>query len=423
MIGVLLALILAFVLFVIVRRAVAEDDGRILPVLMGAYALRMFLQLFLRDLPLFSGGMAGGDYFGYEQWAISIARIWESTGVHFVNADELPLVGYASLPPNLFALVIYLNGGPTGFGCTSVIAVCACLTCLNLYKLAVEFGADRQTARRWMTVFAFMPAFLYYTSDMYKDGLVVFLVLGAFGSALRLTRRFSLSAVVFGAVCLWALWYVRFYLIFLTMSPLAIGLAGWGSKSPVRPLMAFVVAVTVVVIVGATTHFFENVAETANTTYFSSVEVLNRDATEEVGSGVVFNDGGSPFGALGPKILYTLFSPFPWTLGSLGLQLGKVDVFIWYFLAYRAFQSARKLRKATPTTVLMFLAFIAPTTLMYATGMNNIGIIMRERLPVVTISLLLALIGWQAKSAEESVSQNVAVVPATPAVSLRMRGT
>ncbi len=264
-----------------------------------------------------------------------------------------------------------------------------------------------------MIVFAFMPAFLYYTSDMYKDGLVMFLILGAFGSALRLTRRFSISAVVFGALSLLALWYVRFYLIFISISPLLIALAGWGSKSPVRPVMGMLIVGTVVVIVAANTHVFEDTAESANATYFASVESLHRDGQEDLGSNVVFDDGGSPFGALGPKVFYTLFAPFPWTLGSLGLHIGKIDALIWYYLAYRAYRSARKLRKTSPTIVVMFLTFLVPTTVMYATGMINIGIAMRERLPIVTIATLLALIGWE-KSPEAVMIADVAPTKSSP---------
>ncbi len=68
------------------------------------------------------------------------------------------------------------------------------------------------------------------------------------------------------------------------------------------------------------------------------------------------------------KVLYTLLSPFPWTTGSIGLHIGKIDTGIWYYFMYRAIISARRLWRENKGLLVAFLSFLVPLTLAYATG-------------------------------------------------------
>src|SRR5262249_34618024 len=151
-----------------------------------------------------------------------------------VTADEFPDLGATTLPANLFGFITYLNGEPTRLGCTAVVAFVACLTCLNIYRLALEFDAEEDFAFKMMVALRFGPAFLMYKCAMFKDGLVAFFVIGALGSAFRLARRFSILHAVIGMICLFALWQVRFYLIFVTLGPLLVGVTGINAKSITR---------------------------------------------------------------------------------------------------------------------------------------------------------------------------------------------
>src|SRR5690348_9749671 len=125
MIGILLALLLGILLLAIVRVADKQNGLAMLGIIMGGYVLRLILQNFIRDIEFFSH-MAGGDCQGYEQTGVEIARLWHFTGVQFMTQQELPGLGPTVLPQNLFAGIIYLNGGePTRLGCTALDAFAA----------------------------------------------------------------------------------------------------------------------------------------------------------------------------------------------------------------------------------------------------------------------------------------------------------
>lgn len=386
MFGLLLSAVGLAVLYAVVRGDRSKAHRQVVRTVLAAYVLRLLLQTFVRYIPFFSHGL-GGDYLAYEWKAGLLATVWRHTGWHYVRADELDL-GETTLPANVFGTVIYLNGEPTRLGCTALVAVCACLACYNLYQLAIELGADEPYAFRILLLTIFAPCFLMYTSDMFKDGFVAFLAIGAVASSFRLARRFSLQQAALGALFLVGLWQVRFYLVFVTLGPLFVGFFGLTARSAWRPIVAAIALLAVGLFVATYTDVLTAATEKAVTT-FNNVD-LTREGNTTGGSAVVFDDGGRAFGAFGPKLLYTLFSPFPWSTGSVGLQIGKLDAMIWYYLAYRAFRATRILIREQLGLLLMFAAFLVPTTVMYATSMANMGLIARQRLPIVLVAALLA---------------------------------
>ena len=394
MIGVLLAVLCAAALVVALSFAGIWRQKSALPTLiLGGYVLRLLMQLVVRQVQFFTHEV-GGDSGIYEYQGRYLALLWQQTGLHYVASDDKAFIGATSLPANLFGLVIYLNDGDgTRLGCTALVALAAGLTALNLYTLGVEFKAEPRNAMLFAAIIYFEPAFLFYTCDMYKDGLVLCFVLGALGSALRLGNRWSLLHAVIGVICLWALWYVRFYLVFATLAPLVVGLVGFGTKSTIRTVITAIILVFVAVALASFTDILQTASERANETFDIATSVNVTTANRQGGSGVEFDDGGSAYGALPMKLAYTLFSPFPWQGGSLGFQLGKVDAVLWYFIVYRAVAGAwQALKRGESRLVVMLLSFIVPCTFMYAMTMANVGLIMRQRLVIVAATAIFAAI-------------------------------
>lgn len=397
MFGVVFTAILPLFLLAVFR--VQHDSQRLTGLMLAGYLVRIGLQLILRDLPLFSHG-TGGDYLLYEWLGWHIAKLWTYQGVQFYTQEQLPDIGAAALPPNVFALVIFLNGGEaTRIGCTAVIAMLAVLTCYQLYRLAVDLGADEDHCFKATAVLLFSPGFLFYTSDMFKDGLVAFFMVTALCSSFRLARRFSPTQIVILGLSLWALWYVRFYLIFLSLGPVAVGILGTGKRSFVRQLVMAAGMVAALMLLIYATPAAKEFSSRAELTFNLATQSNVRDWNRLGGSGVAFDDGGNPFGALHLKVLYTLFSPFPWQGGSVAFQIGKIDVAIWYYLAWRAIKAGRTLWREDRTLLLMFLIFLVPGTIAYATTMANIGLILRQRIPLVLIGSMLGMLSWPARAA------------------------
>lgn len=411
MFAIALAAVFPFLLVAAVRARLEVHERRpVATLLVAGYIARLAIQVFSRELRLFASG--GADSGSYQANGDLIARLWTYSGIHYVTTDELPSLHRVTLPPNLYALIFYVNGESSRLGGTAVIALLACLTCLEAYKLAVELGAPRSAALKTTAFVLFMPTFLFYTSDLFKDGIVYYCEILILATSIRLSRKFSLSQLAVGLGSLLCVWLTRYYLCYVLPIPLLIGCLGPPSGSRLRALLAVLILAVAVGSVAAYTSIAGSAANDASETFEhgTSRGVVESNA-ETGGSGVTFDDGGSPFGSLPAKLLYTLFSPFPWQAGSIGLQLAKVEVLAWYYLAYRAVLAFKLLLRRRRTDLAILLAFIVPNTLVYAVMFANVGLNARERIAIIIASAVVATVSWRAPSEGTEEELGPAAVP------------
>ncbi|MCW2876631.1 MAG: hypothetical protein JWQ95_731 [Sphaerisporangium sp.] len=393
----LLVVVAAVVALVFVVRVSLDAPAarRVLPVLLVALVVRLALHVVLQRGALLD---YGGDNLWYELWATEIAEQWKRDGFSYISANSAGEPYSVALPSNLLALIIYVCGGPAPVGCTAFIGLLACVLCVIMYKFARMIGADDRSAFRLLAVLAFMPAFLLHTSDTYKDGFNALLVVASLYVGVSLARRFNVAKLLVLAILLWGLWNVRPYMPFLCVLPLALGAIGLRRVISLRSLFAVTAVITLVLLMpGMVVHNgpVERMREQLEHAQSAGVQSANRaHVWWRPGSGVEFDDGGNAWNAIGPKLVYTLLSPFPWTPGSPALQLAKIDTFLWYLLLYSAVIGARRLWHSDRRVLLILLLFIVPAAVAYATTMANMGLIVRQRMPIVMVTSLLSAVAW-----------------------------
>jgi hypothetical protein len=366
-------------------------DHRLTALLLFSYAIRLAIAPLTVGLSVFAS--APTDYGGYEGRGEVIAHLWHYTGIHYVDTDEMPSLAGVSLPSNLFAFVIYLNGQPTHLGCTAVVAAVACFTCLNVYLLAQLLGAGRNAALGTAAIVSLFPSFLFYTSNTFKDGFVVFLMIGILGCAIRLARTFSVVQLALAVLFLVFLWFTRFYLVFIVPAPLLLGLLGLRSRSILRIILMLLLMLASVAALYAYSETPDVVVHRATRTFDIATSENVLSANAEGGSGVTI-ESASPTGAFALKLLYTLFAPFPWQSGSIALQIGKVELLIWYYFMYRALLAGKIMWRDRRSDLFIFTSFLVPLTVAYALSFSNIGLIVRQRMGIALVTMLLAAVSW-----------------------------
>ena len=397
----LIALILVIVGLTVVYLAprtlpcAPDEASRFGAVLVAGFMARIVSSLFLRDLPLFSHGFgAQGDAGVYERAAWSVAQLWQYVGIQWISADQIdtPSASNAMLAVHMYAVVTYLNGGEMSvLGCVALNAILACGTCIELARLGMLIGGSTRDSQLVATLTLFSPGFVFHTSDLFKDGLSAFLVVAAVVQCFRLAQRIDLIAFVVGGLALFLLWFVRYYLVFLVSAPLVIALLGVRSQSTARPIVAFV-AVIAGALVLAGSQFGEDALDVGVSTFEHATSWEAQSFNALGGSGVRFDDS-QPLLSIPLRILYTLFSPFPWDFRStsIGFQVGKVDAILWYVLLYHAVRAGREMWRTDRGTLLMFLVVLVPLTIAYALTVANIGLILRQRMPIVMLGSVLAV--------------------------------
>jgi hypothetical protein len=88
------------------------------------------------------------------------------------------------------------------------------------------------------------------------------------------------------------------------------------------------------------------------------------------------------------RMLYFLFSPFPWNIEKLSHLLGMFDSFLYMILAYLIFNNRETIWKdsASRTIMIILLCYI----FVYGLGVSNFGAGVRHRSKFVIIMILLA---------------------------------
>ncbi|MEU4229755.1 hypothetical protein AB0F17_36125 [Nonomuraea sp. NPDC026600] len=386
-------IVAATVITLVVLVSVSFDKQtawRVLPVLLAAFAVRLVVHLAVVR-PDAVG--YGGDHLGYEAMSLETAAFWQREGFQFATSVPAERFDSVALPCYVFAIVIYLCGGPAALACTAVVALIACALCIVMYRFARVVGADERAAFILLVVTAFSPMFLLCTSDMFKDGFNAFLVVSCLYLAVSTARRFDLRKPLMTLSLLWALLNVRAYMVFMCGVPALLGVMGSRGAALTRVL------VVSAGLLASGLFFFGYVdgggaMETAlGQLEFGQSEAARRSYASQ-GSGVLFDDSGSAWGSLIPKLLYTLLAPFPWAEGSATLQLGKIEMLVWYYMLYSAVRGARLLWRHDRRVLLILLLFVVPSTIAYATTVANVGLIFRQRIPIVMVTSLLSAVAW-----------------------------
>jgi len=375
------------------RIASTAREGDLLAMLVGGgYCARVLLHLtVIRNLALFSHG-GGGDYYSYELLSRLIAETWRTTGLRFVTTADMPALGNAPLLPNMLALIRHATGGSPAVIGTAMLAFCTCGSAVLLYHLARDLGASEVASRRLVLVLLFTPGFVFYTSDVYKDGLVLFFVTVILVSSVRLSDEFSAGHLVALVLAAGGLSLVRGYLVYVcALAPLTGFLVAARYSAGRLVLVAIGLTAGTLIIITSMSAVAETVAS-AETLFETATDAGSTTDNSSGASGVTFG-GGGPWSNLGPKLAYTLLSPFPWTPGSVGLHLGKVDALVFYAILYQAARAGKALARERPAALLTVASFVIPATLAYAATMANIGLIVRQRMPIVAAMALLAAVG------------------------------
>lgn len=407
------------------RIATGVDKMLVFRLAVFGYALRLAITSVMREVSFFSHE-GGGDAGQYQYFSWYLVSYWERAGIHWIdnaearNIYDSGTIGSAPGFVHLYALIQYVDGDRTRLGMVGVNAMLACLTFTLLHRFATELGSRPKPAL-WISVaFFFSPAFLFYSSDSYKDPWVIAYGLTClYGCFVFLSQSVRRGLIVFfaGALCMWFTRRYVLYMLTLTMGvAIVLRLVQRGKNRAIAISLGLFLAVVAAVVLPP---LLKDFGEAAMKTYETAIATNTRDWNERGGSGIDFDDGGDPYARIGPKLAYTLFSPFPWMSGSTGFHIGKIDALLMTFAIVRTALTVVRRWSDKRKEIVLLLAFIAPASFVYSLTMANIGLILRQRLVVEVAFLVLGSLSFvEGKEKRRSTATVPGVLP-TRAAALR----
>jgi len=285
-----------------------------------------------------------------------------------------------------------------------------------IYRIARQVGANEKAARisAWLVVLS--PGFAFWSSALYKEGLVHLLIGIVSFHTLRLQERWNLKSVWIVIAGLLLMLGLRFYLSAFLFVVVIAGLL-WGRQHeggyrilPIPMRQVSIVAILLMLLVGfnfmgRTMAFLpENLEEG-----FSEVQRTRLDLAQ-YGSGYLQDLDVSTFDSAVKNIplavTYFLGVPFPWQVGTLRQNMVIPETLFWIVLYPFIIIGVTRTWQENKQGVFFLLALSVTLCLFYALMVGNIGTAYRMRMQVWLLLSVFVGIGWEWWRARNSSNAN-----------------
>ncbi len=346
------------------------------------------------------------DALFYEEMGWQVANEWISEHSSFTLAWMIQEGRQAWIMVLLIA-VFYLCFGGLRVVPLMIVAYSAVTASVPvwIYRIAKQIGASDRAASvsAWLVVLT--PGFAFWSSALYKEGLIHLLICIAAFHTLRLQGRWSLRSTWVVVLCLLLLLGLRFYLSAFLFAVILAALlwvrqAGRGYRMfpvPMRQMSAVVILVVLLVVfnfVQRTMAFLPESLEEGlvevqrsradlaqyRSAYLKTLDVSTVDAAIR----------NVPVG-----IAYFLSVPFPWQIGALRQNLVIPETAFWMLLYPLILFGLRRGWQQNKQGVFFLLGLALMLSLFYALFVGNIGTAYRMRMQVWLLLSVFVGMGWE----------------------------
>ena len=394
----LLVVLCSGLLAVVIIRYFSEEKKYLTGVFLIALMLRLAFGIFVHwfDMRAFFGG----DALTYDYKGNLLLQSWlgqiPSSDIEVRQAAVMSGPGWGM---NYLVAALYLIVGRNILAAQSFCAVIGAATAPMVYFCSTKIFKNKGVGKFAAIAIAVFPAFVIWSGQLLKDGLIIFLLVLTMTMVLQLQERLSYVAVAMLIFSLAGILSLRFY-IFYMVGMAVVGSFLIGTSNSGRSIAR---RTAVLVIMGLGLTYF-GVTRTATTdlTQYGNLQQLQRsrlDAAQSSKSGFSEDvDVSTTQGALTAVplgFLYLMFAPFPWAVSSVRQTITVPEVLVWWamipVMVYGLWWTIRhKLRAAFP-----ILIFSLMLTLAYSIFQGNVGTAYRQRTQIQVFLFMFIGVGWQ----------------------------
>ena len=372
----------------------------------GSYLLKLFLFALLARVVVattifvFNGqDFFGGDAWTYDHFGAMQLDAWGGDKSAQMNVDWFIGTGFASSWGMLYIVaVIYSIIGRNMLAVQFLNAVLGAATAPIIFLCAEHVFNNRRVATVAGVAVAFYPSLVLWSAQGLKDGPTVFFLALSILATLRLGHKLSLRYLAVLVFSLIGILAFRFYIFYMMLAAIVgafvIGMKAFTAQSMARQFV-------IVLVIGLSfTYFGVTRYATAQFEQYGNLEQLNRSrqdlatsAKSGFGRDVDVSTAGGALTTIPTGLVYLLFAPFPWQLGSLRQSLTLPEMVVWWaafpLLILGAWFSLRyRLRQMAP-----ILIFTSMLTLAYSVFQGNVGTAYRQRGQILVFYFIFVAVG------------------------------
>jgi len=391
----LMAGLVAGAVIYVVRWAELEVDY-LINVFLLALSVRLALGLFIHvyDLREFFGG----DALGFDKVGELIVGVWSGEvpadtplamrtmstsnpgfGIHYLIAAIYYVLGPNILAAQSFSAAVGAAISPLLFYCSSQM-----FNNSKISKIAALFAA-------------LFPAFVVWTSQLLKDGFVIFFLVLTMTMVMVLQKRIHYVALMVLVLSLFGIVVFRFYIFYMVMTAV-VGSLVIGRKTSVE---GFARGLALIVFSGlALTYLGVTQTVTENAERYVNFEQLQRSRTDLAvsadsgfGGDVDVSNAQGAISTIPTGFVYLMFAPFPWEAQSLRQSVTIPETILWWLTIPLivfgiGFSLRHRLRAVIPV-----LIFTVMLTLAYSVFQGNVGTAYRQRTQIQVFLFIFIGVG------------------------------
>jgi 4-amino-4-deoxy-L-arabinose transferase-like glycosyltransferase len=393
----------------IIRRQFKEDADFPIQIFLIALIARLTFGLFLHFFDL--RGFFGSDSVLYDLIGQRLVEMWFGYNIETYD-DVTQQISNSVSGWGMYYLVgaIYSITGKNIFAAQSFCAVIGAATAPMVYTCAYKIFNNARVGRISAYLVALYPAFVIWSGQLLKDGLIIFLLVLAMILVLRLQEKFRLFDVILLGFSLFGIISLRFYIFYMAalaiIGAFVIGTTN-SSQAVMRRIGALVLIGVGLTYFGITRNSGSEVEEFANLERIQRSRAdLAASAESGYGEDLDVSTTEGAFAALPIGLTYLLLAPFPWEMTSLRQAITLPEILVWwasipFLLSGLWYTIKNRLRSSVP-----ILVFSLMLTLAYSIFLGNIGTAYRQRTQIQVFLFMFIAVGWTLRQ-ERSENQNL----------------
>lgn len=380
-----------------ILRNYSSEPIFITKVFLVALALRLAFGFAIYGFDAFS--FFGGDALTYDYKGKLIADYWH--GLVPPESMELSRAMTTNGPGwgmHYIVGVIYFIFGKNFLAAQTFAAVFGAATAPLVFICSEKIFQNKRVAKFASIGIAIFPAFVIWSGQLLKDGLIIFLLVLAMTMVLQLQEKFSYAAIVLLIFSLFGIISLRFYIFYMV----AVAVAGSFVVGTSNSVGSVVRRSLILVVMGVGLTYL-GVIQTASVdleTYGNLDRLQNSrmDQAVSADSGYAEDiDVSTTRGAITAipiGFIYLMLAPFPWEMRNLRQAITLPEVLAWWammpLLVWGAWYTLKhRLRTAFP--IVLFSALL---TLAYSIFQSNVGTAYRQRTQIQVFLFMFIAVGW-----------------------------
>lgn len=359
-------------------------------------------------LRLFFGGLVyvfdamqyfGGDALTYDYKGSLIVDYWH--GLVPANTPELARAMTTNGPGwgmNYLVAGVYYFFGKNFLAAQTFAAVVGAAVAPLVYVCTLNIYKNQRASRLAAIGVAVFPAFIIWSGQLLKDGLIVFLLVLTMTAVLKLQEKFSYGAVLIIVLSLFGIVSLRFYIFYVVI----VAVAGSFILGVSNTIASVVRRAIVLVILGVGLTYL-GVVQTATVDIetFGDLERLQMsrlDQATNADSGYADDiDVSTTRGAITAipiGFVYLMLAPFPWEVRNLRQAITLPEVLAWWAMMPLLFWGLWYTVKHRLRPAFSILLFSAMLTLAYSIFQANVGTAYRQRTQIQVFLFMFIAVGW-----------------------------